>query len=78
MPARLAQPRPIEHTASAAVSPQEAAAIAAAIEQFMRATAPAIGPAAPSVEDAWRRTAIVEGVQRVDADVAAHPWLHAD
>jgi hypothetical protein len=44
-------------------SPAQAAAIAAAIEQFMRATAP---PASTSDErpDAWIRAAILEGVTR--------------
>jgi hypothetical protein len=44
-------------------SPAQAAAIAAAIEQFMRATAP---PASTSEErpDPWIRAAILEGVTR--------------
>jgi hypothetical protein len=44
-------------------SPEEAAAVAAAIEQFMRATAP---PAAPVEEplNPWVRTALLEGVDR--------------
>jgi hypothetical protein len=44
-------------------SPAQAAAIAAAIEQFMRATAP---PASSDDErpDPWIRAAILEGVTR--------------
>ena len=44
-------------------SPAQAAAIAAAIERFQRATAP---PASPSEEcpDPWIRAAILEGVTR--------------
>ena len=44
-------------------SPEEAAAVIAAIEQFMRDTAPpvAAGPARPSP---WVRTALLEGVER--------------
>jgi hypothetical protein len=44
-------------------TPEQAAAIAAAIEQFMRATAP---PASSSEErpDPWIRAAILEGVAR--------------
>jgi hypothetical protein len=44
-------------------SPAQAAAIAAAIERFQRATAP---PATPSDEslDPWIRAAILEGVAR--------------
>lgn len=44
-------------------SPEEAAAVVAAIERFMRATAPS--PAAPaSVLDPWRQAALHEGVTR--------------
>jgi hypothetical protein len=48
-------------------SPEQAAAIAAAIEQFMRATVP---PSAPSEErpDPWVRAAILEGVTREDPE----------
>ena len=48
-------------------SPEQAAAIAAAIEQFMRATAP---PLAQSEErpDPWVRAAILEGVTREDPE----------
>ncbi|MGO9320148.1 MAG: hypothetical protein ACLQBY_04995 [Solirubrobacteraceae bacterium] len=46
-----------------AASPEEAAAIVAALERFMRATAPAASPAA-SVPDGWRRAAVLEGVSR--------------
>ncbi len=44
-------------------SPEQAAAIAAAIGQFQRATAP---PASPGEErpDPWIRAAILEGVTR--------------
>ena len=44
-------------------SPEEAAAVAAAIEQFIRATAP---PPAPAQEplNPWVRTALLEGVDR--------------
>jgi hypothetical protein len=53
-------------------SAQEAAAVVAAIERFMRATAPLPAPPAPAV-DPWQRAARREGVTRqpmVDA-----PWL---
>ena len=44
-------------------SPEQAAAIAAAIEQFMRATTP--GPSASDEHsDPWIRAAILEGVTR--------------
>jgi hypothetical protein len=44
----------------AAASPEEAAAIAAAIEQFLRDTAPAPQPAGPA-ESPWLRAALREG-----------------
>jgi len=53
----------------AAASPEEAAAIAAAIEQFLRDTAPAPQPAGPA-ESAWLRTALREGVGLE----ASAPW----
>ena len=55
--------RPKLEIVAPAASPEEAAAVAAAIEQFMRATAP---PAAPVEEplNPWVRTALLEGVDR--------------
>jgi hypothetical protein len=52
-----------------AASPEQAAAIAAAIERFIRATAP---PLAGSEErpDPWLRAAILEGVTREDPELA--------
>ncbi len=56
-------------------SPDEAAAIVAALETFMRATAPAGAPQAAPV-DLWQRAAILEGVEREpDADIQ-HPWIN--
>jgi hypothetical protein len=53
-------------------SPEEAAAVAAAIEQFMRATAPVL--AAPvAATDPWQRAALEEGVRR--APDLSVPWL---
>jgi hypothetical protein len=50
-------------------SPEQAAAIAAGIEMFMRATAP---PSTQSDErpDPWVRAAILEGVTREDSGLA--------
>jgi hypothetical protein len=49
-------------------SPEQAAAIAAGIEMFMRATAP---PSIQSDErpDPWVRAAILEGVTREDPEL---------
>jgi hypothetical protein len=58
-------------------SPEEAAAVVAALERFMRETAPAAVAAAPRI-DRWTRTALLEGVGREDEGLAAwgdpHPW----
>jgi len=47
-------------SASTNASPQEAAAIVAALERFMRDTAPSLAPQAPP-PDPWRRAALLEG-----------------
>jgi hypothetical protein len=44
-------------------SPEEAAAVVAAIEQFIRATAPPVAQSAPR-PDPWQQAALVEGVMR--------------
>ena len=56
---RQSPPRPQIEIRQAAASPEEAAAIAAAIEQFLRDTAPARSPAGPSVSP-WLRAALRE------------------
>lgn len=45
------------------VSPEEAAAVVAALERFMRETAP-VPVAAPAGINPWRRAALHEGVAR--------------
>ena len=45
-------------------SPEEAAAVVAALERFMRETAPAALPEAPARVSAWKRAALAEGVSR--------------
>jgi hypothetical protein len=51
--------------------PEEAAAVVAALEQFMRATAPPPAPA-PARRDAWQAAALAEGVRRQPAEPL--PW----
>jgi hypothetical protein len=47
----------------------------AALERFVRATAP--GPAAPAAApDRWLRVAILEGVRRQDEWDASDPWIN--
>lgn len=63
--------RPRIEIAQSAASPEEAAAIAAAIEQFLRETAPA--PAAETERlSPWLEAALLEGVGREPGEGA--PW----
>jgi hypothetical protein len=68
---RHSPPRPrIELSRPASATPEEAAAIAAAIEQFLRDTAPA--RAEPAPVSPWLRAALHEGVG-IDA-LGPAPW----
>jgi hypothetical protein len=58
---RRRPPRPRIELVSPAGSDSEAAAIVAAVEQFLADTAPAPGTAAPPASR-WRRAALEEGV----------------
>jgi hypothetical protein len=63
--------RPQLEIIAPSASPEEAAAVVAALEQFMRETAPAPAPPHP-VRNAWQRAALLEGADR---DVAGPtPW----
>jgi hypothetical protein len=56
-------------------SPEEAAAVVAALERFMRATAPAAAaPAEPA--DEWQRAALIEGVERESDGDLPDPWIN--
>ena len=70
----MARPRRFQLIAPSA-SPEEAAAIVAALERFMRSTAP---PPAPAVggPDAWQRVAILEGVEREPQADLIDPWIN--
>jgi hypothetical protein len=59
----------------ASASPEEAAAIVAALERFMRATAPTATPPA-SAPDGWRRAAALEGVSRDPGVAVPNPWIN--
>ena len=52
-------------------SPEEAAAVVAALERFMRETAPLPAPPAPK-RNPWQEAALMEGVRR--APEAPLPW----
>ena len=56
-----APPRPHIELRQSTASPEEAAAIAAAIEQFLRDTAPAPSAGGESL-DPWLRAGLFEGV----------------
>lgn len=62
-------------SAPAAASPEEAAAVVAAVERFTRATAPVLA-APPAAIDPWRRAATIEGVERDPGSAAANPWIN--
>lgn len=55
-------------------SPEEAAAVAAALEQFMRETAP-VFVSAPARVGRWTRSALLEGVRSPAQTWGdSHPW----
>jgi hypothetical protein len=59
-----------------APSPEEAAAIVAALERFMRATAPPASVGSTHTVDGWRRAAILEGISREPRADASDPWIN--
>jgi hypothetical protein len=63
--------RPELRIIAPAASPEEAAAVVAALERFMRETAPATAPAPPPVSP-WIEAARVEAVDR---EPGRDPWL---
>jgi hypothetical protein len=66
---------PLRWETNGAASPEEAAAVVAALERFMRATAPP--PAAPRQRsDPWQRAAMLEGVERESQSDLADPWIN--
>jgi hypothetical protein len=56
-------------------SPEEAAAIAAALESFLRETAPSRAGSAEG-QNPWTRAAMLEGVSREDHADVPHPWIN--
>ncbi|HEY6783010.1 MAG TPA: hypothetical protein VI296_07215 [Candidatus Dormibacteraeota bacterium] len=57
-------------------SPEEAAAIVAALERFMRTSASPAGQPAET-PDGWRQAAVLEGVSRDPGVPLTEPWLQA-
>jgi hypothetical protein len=74
----MTPPPPTAHAIKPAPTPEEAAAIMAAVGRFMRATAAlAPPPRDPASEDRWREEALLEGVQREEAQTAFRdPWIN--
>jgi hypothetical protein len=67
--------RPKLELIAPSASPAEAAAIVAALERFMRDTAPRLAPSVKSV-DRWTRAAMLEGVARVGLGDELEPWIN--
>jgi hypothetical protein len=57
-------------------SDEEAAAIVAALERFMRATAPAVTVPAVTATDLWQRAAVQEGLRRAERHDLPDPWIN--
>lgn len=69
--ARVPSRRPQLTISGSAASPEEAAAVVAAIERFLRETAPPLAAPAPD-RNPWLRAALLEGTGR-EPD-APSPW----
>jgi cell division protein FtsN len=69
--------RPQLEIVAPSASPEEAAAVVAALERFMRDTTPPPAPVAPRANP-WQRTALLEGVAREAPGLTAWgdgmPW----
>ena len=66
-----ANARPKLTIVAPSASPEEAAAVVAALERFMRETAPPVVSPPPG-QDPWQRAALHEGVDRRPAEPV--PW----
>ena len=67
--------RPQLELIAPSASPAEAAAIVAALERFMRDTAPPTAPPAQTL-DPWLRAAMLEGVARTGPADEPDPWIN--
>lgn len=67
--------RPQFELIAPSASPEEAAAVVAALERFARATAPAAAPAREGL-DGWVRAARVEGVSPESETDLPDPWIN--
>lgn len=64
--------RPRIELSGASASPEEAAAITAAVEQFMRDTAPAPAPAPAPAINPWLRAGMLDAIGRSPGGLT--PW----
>ncbi|HUN79065.1 MAG TPA: hypothetical protein VMU32_09105 [Solirubrobacteraceae bacterium] len=67
--------RPRLELVAPSASPAEAAAVVAALERFMRDTAPPPAPPAKAL-DPWRRAAMLEGAGWEQRSDVPHPWIN--
>jgi hypothetical protein len=65
--------RPRLRLEGSSASPEEAAAVIAAVEQFLRDTLPPAAPPVPA-PDPWLRAARLEAVGYAPDDPALAPW----
>jgi hypothetical protein len=71
---RLASPPKTIRVEALTPTSAETAAIVAALERFMRATAPTQAAPAPEQPDGWRAAALLEGAERDPSN--AWPWIN--
>jgi hypothetical protein len=63
------------HLIAPSATPEEAAAVVAALERFLRAMAPP--PATPPQDlNLWQRAAMLEGVERDSEADVSDPWIN--
>lgn len=67
--------RPHFELTAPSASPEEAAAVIAALERFMRATAPSCAPASEALPG-WVRAARIEAVCRESESDLPDPWIN--
>ena len=66
--------RPQLRIVAPAASPEEAAAVVAALERYMRDTAPTRAPAPPTGPSPWARQALLEATGHAPGERI--PWQH--